>query len=96
MDHSPFRHLAALLEPKSVQHCCGPPVNRLYGAALFCFAVGTVTAAETAILAQFQPVGRLLLIFLRVVIAAFTLSARHDNHYAILFFCHLQFTTNMK
>ena len=51
--------------------------------------MGTVATAEPAILAQLKPIRRLLLIFLRIVIAALALGARHYDHYAILFFRHL-------
>jgi hypothetical protein len=50
------------------------------------FPVGTMTATPTAILAQLQPVGRLLLVLLCVVVAAFALAARHHYHHAVLFF----------
>ena len=67
-----------------------PRNSRLLG-----LAVGTVTAAEAAILAELKPVGRLLFIFLGVVITALALRARHNHHHTILFFRH-QSTTNMK
>ncbi len=54
-----------------------------------------MTAAEAAIFAELEPVGRLLFIFLGVVVTALALRARHNNHYTILFFRH-QSTTNMK
>jgi hypothetical protein len=47
-----------------------------------------MAAAKTAVLAQLEPFCRLLLIFLRIVVAALALRARQNDHYAILFFCH--------
>jgi hypothetical protein len=58
------------------------------GKTLFGFAMRLMATAEAAILAQLHTVGGLLLVFLRVVIAAFALRARHHDHHAILFFSH--------
>jgi hypothetical protein len=58
--------------------------------------MGTVAPAPAAILAQLEPIGRLLLIFLRVVVATFALSAGHHDHHAILFFSHLSLPRDMK
>jgi hypothetical protein len=51
-------------------------------------AMGLVTAAEAAVLAELQPVRGLLLIFLRVVVTALALGAGHHYHHACLFLCH--------
>jgi hypothetical protein len=47
-----------------------------------------MAAAETAILAQFQAVGRMLFVLLGIVVAALTVLTRHHYHNTILFFCH--------
>lgn len=52
------------------------------------FFVGVVTAAEAAIFAQLQAIRRLRFIFLRVVIAALAVRARHNNHNPLFFLCH--------
>jgi hypothetical protein len=49
-----------------------------------------MAAAKTAVLAQFEPFRRFLFVLLRVVIPALALRARHYDHHAVLFFCHLQ------
>jgi len=61
-------------------------------AGLLRFPVGLMAAAEPAILAQFEPVGRFLFVFLRVIVAALAFIARHHDHHAILFFCHICLT----
>jgi hypothetical protein len=81
--------LAASPVPKLAQ-----AKNDLY--ALFRLAMGTVAAAEATILLELQPVGRLLLIFLCVVVAALAFAARHHNHDTIFFFCHLSLPRDMK
>jgi hypothetical protein len=48
-----------------------------------------VAAAEATVLLQFEPFGRFLLVFLRVVVPALALGARHHHHHAILFLWHL-------
>jgi hypothetical protein len=57
--------------------------------------MGFVRAAEAAVLAKLEPLGRLLFIFLCVVVAAFALVAGQNYHDTIFFFCH-SLTTNMK
>ena len=52
------------------------------------FAVGAVAPAEAAVLAQLQALRGFLLVFLRVVISALALGARHRNHHALLFLRH--------
>jgi hypothetical protein len=47
-----------------------------------------MAAAEPAILAQFEALGGLLLVLLRVIVPALALRARHHDHHAILFFSH--------
>jgi hypothetical protein len=47
-----------------------------------------VATAKAAILAELQPVRRLSLVFLRVVIAALALSTGKNHHHARLFLCH--------
>jgi hypothetical protein len=49
-----------------------------------------MAAAKAAVLAQFEPFRRFLLIFLRIVVAALALRACHNDHHAVLFFRHLQ------
>jgi hypothetical protein len=49
----------------------------------------SVAAAEAAVFAELEPVGGVLFVFERVVIATLALGARHRDHHAILFFCHL-------
>lgn len=49
-----------------------------------------MAAAEAAVLVELQPVGRLLFVLLRVVVAALALGAGHDHHHAILFFSHFR------
>jgi hypothetical protein len=56
---------------------------------LFGFAVGSVAAAEAAVLRQLEAVGRVLLVLLRVVVAALALLASQNDHHAVLFFRHL-------
>lgn len=63
-------------------------------ARLLCLAVRPVTAAPAAILASLQPFRRFLLVFLRIVVPALALRARHHDHYARFFLCH-QPITNM-
>jgi hypothetical protein len=60
-----------------------PRLFRLLG-----FPVGLVTAAKAAVLAQLEPVGRVLFVFERVVVSALALGAGHRYHHAVLFFCH--------
>ena len=55
---------------------------------LFGFAVGAVTAAVTAILGKLQAVRVVLLVLLRVVVAALALLAGQHDHNPILFFGH--------
>src|SRR5579884_2062618 len=55
-----------------------------------------MAAAEAAILAQLQALSGFLLVLLRVVIAAFALGARHNDHHAILFFSHGPLPHNVK
>jgi hypothetical protein len=50
--------------------------------------VRSVAAAEAAVFAQLQPFRRLLLVFLRVIVAALALGARQYDHYACFFLCH--------
>jgi hypothetical protein len=57
--------------------------------------MGLVTAAKAAILAQLEPVGRLLFVLLRVVVAAFAIVAGQNYHDAVFFFRH-NLTKNMK
>ncbi len=52
-------------------------------------AVRLMAAAEPAVLAQLHVLRGLLLVFLRVVITALALGARHDDHHAILFLSHV-------
>jgi hypothetical protein len=61
--------------------------------SLLRLAVGSVTAAKAAVFAKLQPVGGFLLIFLRVIVAAFALGTSHNDHDALFFFCHLPITT---
>jgi hypothetical protein len=56
----------------------------------------SMAAAEPAVFAEFEPIRRMLLIFLRVVVATLALGACHNDHYAILFFCHVCLPANMK
>ena len=51
--------------------------------------MGVVAAAEAAILAELQAIRGLLLVFLRVVVPALAVRARHHDHHAILFLRHL-------
>jgi hypothetical protein len=48
-----------------------------------------VASAEAAVFAELQPVRGLLLVFLRVVVPAFALGARQDDHHSRFFLCHL-------
>jgi hypothetical protein len=57
--------------------------------------MGFMAAAEAAILAQLEPFRGLLLVLLRVVIPAFALGARHDDHHAILFLGHVPLPHNV-
>lgn len=57
-------------------------------AALLGFAVGAVAAAEAAILVELQPIRRLLLVLLRIVVAALALSACQNYHYTRFFLGH--------
>ncbi len=50
--------------------------------------MGTMATTETAVLAQFEPLRRLLLVLLRVVIPALALRAGQHYDHAILLFCH--------
>jgi sulfite exporter TauE/SafE len=98
VEHSPL-HRSLPIAVEKIQQCenlfC-QRAQRLLANFLFGFAVGTVAAAEAAVFAELQPVRRFLLIFLGVVITALALRASHNNHYTILFFCHLQSIMNMK
>jgi len=60
------------------------------GCLLLGFAVGSVAAAEAAVLRQLEPVGVGLFVLLRVVVAALTFLASEHDHHAILFFRHLR------
>ena len=55
---------------------------------LLCFAVSAVAAAKAAVLREFETVGIVLLVLLRVIVPALALLASEDNHHAILFFGH--------
>jgi hypothetical protein len=55
-----------------------------------------MTAAKAAILAELEPVGRFLFIFLSVVVAAFALRAGHHNHDSIFFLRHFSLPRHMK
>jgi hypothetical protein len=50
--------------------------------------MGPVAPTEAAILAKLQAGGRLLFVFLRVVVPTLALRARHRDHHALLFFRH--------
>ena len=65
------------------QHHPKTPIARLLG-----FPVVLVAAAKAAVLAELQPIGRVLFVFERVVITTFAIGASHDYHHAVLFFCH--------
>jgi hypothetical protein len=47
-----------------------------------------MAAAEPAVFAEFEPIGGLLLVLLRVVVATLALRAGHRNHHALLFLGH--------
>jgi hypothetical protein len=57
-------------------------------ASLFGLPMRFVAAAETAVLAQFEPVRGLLLVLERVVVAPLALGASHGNHHTGFFFRH--------
>jgi hypothetical protein len=50
--------------------------------------VGAVAAAVAAILGKLEAIRVVLLVFLRVVVAALALLAGEDNHHPVLFFGH--------
>jgi hypothetical protein len=56
--------------------------------SLLRFPVGFMAAAEAAVFAELQPVGRILLVFERVVIPALALGAGHRHHHAVFFLRH--------
>ena len=51
-----------------------------------------VAPAKAAIFREFEPVGRRLLVFLRVVVAPLTLLASEDDHDAMFFLSHSSFS----
>jgi hypothetical protein len=57
--------------------------------------MGLMTAAKAAILAELEPVGRLLFVLLRIVVTAFAIVAGQNYHDAIFFFRH-NLTKNKK
>lgn len=75
------------LQPTVLETATLPIELPPYG-PLLRLAVRLMAAAKAAVLAQLEPFRRFLLIFLRVVIAAFAFRTRHNDHHAILFFCH--------
>ena len=96
----PLRPIAP--RPAAIRRSNRPPERHrepraaLQGDVLLGFAVGAVAAAEAAIFAELEPVRRFLLVLLRVVIAALALGARHHNHHAIFFLCHINLPRHMK
>ena len=54
---------------------------------LLAFSVKRVLLAERAIFHEFEPVGRILLIFVIVVVALFAFGASQSDLHTILFFC---------
>jgi hypothetical protein len=50
--------------------------------------MGAVATAEPAILIELQPIRRLLLIFLRVVVSAFAFAASQNDHHTRFFLRH--------
>ena len=66
------------------------PRNAGYAKRLLGFAVRFMAPAKTAVFRKFETVGVVLLILLRVVIAAFALRASHRNHHAVFFFRHFR------
>jgi hypothetical protein len=47
-----------------------------------------MAAAEPAVFAEFEPIGGLLLVLLRVVVATLALRAGHRDHHALFFLRH--------
>jgi hypothetical protein len=58
------------------------------GYVLLRFPMSAMAPAEAAVLVELQPIRRLLLVFLRIVVAAFAFGASQNHHDTRLFLGH--------
>jgi hypothetical protein len=88
-DTSALAEVCGVVSEDIVQLALDGTIPNSAGIRLLGFPVVFVAAAEAAVFAELQPVGRVLFVFERVVVAALALGASHGYHHAVLFFCHL-------